>query len=114
MHQFSSSERNPSVSINALRISALLQKANVLTGIEKRNLRRQSAPMLVIVAAADARFSTPFVALGLTPEAASSLKESLGSNARLFQLGLAGAPPRDISTPHDKDVRQPEVRIGPA
>ena len=70
--------------------------------------------MLVIVAAADARFSTPFVALGLTPEAASSLKESLGSNARLFQLGLAGAPPRDISTPHDKDVRQPEVRIGPA
>jgi enoyl-CoA hydratase/carnithine racemase len=46
-----------------------------------------------VVAAADARFSTPFVALGLTPEAASSLiAPRLMGHARAFSLLVMGKP----------------------
>jgi enoyl-CoA hydratase/carnithine racemase len=46
-----------------------------------------------VVAAADARFSTPFVALGLTPEAASSLiAPRLMGHANAFSLLVMGRP----------------------
>src|SRR3954469_14771767 len=45
------------------------------------------------VAASDARFSTPFVALGLVPEAASSLiAPSLMGHRRAFELLVMGKP----------------------
>ena len=46
-----------------------------------------------VVAATDARFSTPFVALGLTPEAASSLiAPRLMGHANAFSLLVMGRP----------------------
>jgi enoyl-CoA hydratase/carnithine racemase len=46
-----------------------------------------------VVAAADARFSTPFAALGLTPEAASSLiAPRLMGHANAFSLLVMGRP----------------------
>jgi enoyl-CoA hydratase/carnithine racemase len=46
-----------------------------------------------VVAAADARFSTPFVALGLTPEAGSSLiAPRLMGHANAFSLLVMGRP----------------------
>ena len=46
-----------------------------------------------VVAAADARFSTPFVALGLTPEAASSLiAPRIMGHANAFSLLVMGRP----------------------
>lgn len=46
-----------------------------------------------VVASADARFSTPFVALGLTPEAASSLiAPRLMGHANAFSLLVMGRP----------------------
>jgi enoyl-CoA hydratase/carnithine racemase len=46
-----------------------------------------------VVAAADARFSTPFVALGLTPEAASSLiAPRLMGHVNAFSLLVMGRP----------------------
>src|ERR1700738_5127031 len=46
-----------------------------------------------VVAAADARFSTPFLALGLTPEAASSLiAPRLMGHANAFSLLVMGRP----------------------
>ena len=45
------------------------------------------------VAASDARFSTPFVALGLVPEAASSLiAPRLMGHRRAFELLVMGKP----------------------
>ena len=46
-----------------------------------------------VVAAADARFATPFVGLGLVPEAASSLiAPRLMGQARAFSLLVMGRP----------------------
>jgi len=46
-----------------------------------------------VVAASDARFSTPFVGLGLLPEAASSLlAPRLMGHARAFSLLVMGRP----------------------
>ena len=46
-----------------------------------------------VVAASDARFSTPFVALGLVPEAASSLlAPRLMGHRRAFELLVMGEP----------------------
>ena len=46
-----------------------------------------------VVAASDARFSTPFVGLGLVPEAASSLlAPRLMGHARAFALLVMGRP----------------------
>jgi hypothetical protein len=61
--------------------------------VEGRRLGRDLGVRYIdyVVAAADARFSTPFVALGLTPEAASSLiAPRLMGHANAFSLLVMG------------------------
>jgi len=64
------------------------------------------------VAASDARFSTPFVALGLVPEAASSLiAPRLMGHARAFALLVMGQP---LSAAEAKDAGIVNTIVEPA